>query len=333
MAVKTNGSTRSRQAAADWVVKLATPQVAEADWLAFDAWLRAAPDNRGAYDETLSLWLELDAVAAAGGAESLGPPNYRLRLFVAPPSAWWATGAVVALTAIAVSSAVYLRPAPRLEQSSAVYATARGEQLSARLADGTRIDLAGASRLLVRFDGHHRNVTMTSGEAAFAVTHDPRRPFIVAVGDRRVQDVGTEFDIRRGPSDVAVTVRQGLVQVEPAAGALGSPISVGPGRRLRHQDGSARSDIESVTPENIFAWKTGRLVYRDQPLQDVADDLNRYFTHPLRIEGDKVADLRFTGVLRVDAEAPTVERLTALLPVSATPANGAIILRLRETPR
>lgn len=332
MAVKTNGKVRSRQAAADWVVKLAAPDAAETDWLAFDAWLQAAPGNRRVYDDTLSLWLELDAIAGQHAFESFDPPM-RSRRYAAPPSTWSAVGAVVAVAAIAVSSALYLGPARPPQAPSAVYATARGKQLSVRLADGTRIDLAGASRLLVRFDEGHRDVTMTRGEAAFTVTHDPRRPFVVAVGDRRVQDVGTEFDIRRGASDVAVTVRRGLVQVKPAAGAAGSVVSVGPGRQLRHQDGSDHSDIENVTPDDIFAWKAGRLVYRDQPLRVVVEDLNRYFTHPVRVEDDKVAELRFTGVLTVDDEAPTIQRLTALLPVSATASNGAIIVRLREAPR
>lgn len=332
MAVKTNGNTRSRQAAADWVVKLATPDLAETDWLAFDAWLQAAPDHRRAYDDTLSLWLELDAVAALDRLETLDPPVRRSRRFVGSPSAWWATGAVAAVSAIAVSSALYLSPA-RQQAPAAVYATAKGKQLTVQLADGTRIDLAGDSRLLVRIDESRRDVVMTRGEAAFAVAHDPQRPFVVAVGDRRVQDVGTEFDIRRGPSDVAVTVRQGLVQVEPAAGAAGAAVSVGPGRQLRHKDGSDHSEVENVTPDDIFAWKTGRLVYRDQPLRVVVEDLNRYFTHPVRVADDKVAALRFTGVLTVDDEAPTIQRLTALLPVSATARNGAIIVRMREAPR
>jgi transmembrane sensor len=336
-AANTDALAPARQAAADWVVRLAASRLPEAEWLAFEAWLHAAPEHRRAYDETLCLWLEMDAAATEFRAR--GDERRRLRSrrrfegAASSPLTWWTAGAVAALALIAVSSAIYLRPAERSPPPQAVYATAKGQRLTVRLADGTRVHLAGATRIMARFDADSRNVVMTSGEAAFNVAHDAKRPFTVAVGDRRVRDIGTEFDIRRGTADIAVTVRQGQVQVAPAAELAGSGVSIGPGCRLRHRDGLRGSIVESVSPDVVFAWTTGRLIYRDQPLRAVVEDLNRYLPRPVRLDGDKTADLRFTGVLTVDAEAPTLARLTALLPVSASTADGAIVIRSREDAR
>jgi len=326
---------RSRKAAADWVVRLSAADTAEPDWLAFERWLDASPHNRHAYDECMALWLALGDVAdtlSDNDLDAVGRPLQRPSPALASPSVWWAGGAAAALALIAVSSSLYLRPDDRAAPAT-VYATELGKQSTVQLADGTRIDLGGASRIAVRFDAGHRDVTLMNGEAAFKVTHDAERPFTVAVGDRRVEDVGTEFDVRRGPADIAVTVREGLVQVGPVAGADGAVISVRPGQRLRHADGADASVVERVMADDIFAWRSGRLIYRDQPLQIVAEDLNRYLPNPLSLQGDTIAKLRFTGVLNVDSEAPTLSRLQALLPVSATPSNGAIILSSRENAR
>ncbi len=49
----------AQDAAAEWVIKLRGEEVGEADWLAFDAWLNAAPDHGRAYDAADALWTEL----------------------------------------------------------------------------------------------------------------------------------------------------------------------------------------------------------------------------------------------------------------------------------
>ncbi|MDB5494695.1 MAG: iron dicitrate transport regulator FecR, partial [Phenylobacterium sp.] len=51
--------------AADWVVRLQADDLAEADALAFDAWLQASPQNASAYDSVLRTSREFEANAAA----------------------------------------------------------------------------------------------------------------------------------------------------------------------------------------------------------------------------------------------------------------------------
>jgi transmembrane sensor len=180
---------------------------------------------------------------------------------------------------------------------------------------------------------HDRELTLTDGEAAFAVAHDASRPFTVVVGDRQVRDLGTEFDVKRGRDELAVTVLQGVVSVRPLGDAPGATTTLGAGRQLRHAWGAQTSSVALVSAEDAFAWKTGRLIYRDQPLAAVVEDLNRYFPEPLRLQDGRAGAIRFTGVLTVDAEPATIRRLTALLPVSATTSNGAIVLAARENAR
>jgi transmembrane sensor len=242
-------------------------------------------------------------------------------------------GLGAAMTAAWVLLAVHdpaQRADPRLTPVATTYATVKGERRTVMLADGTRLDLGGGSRVAVSLEPGARRVSMDEGEVAFTVTHDPLRPFEVRVGDRQVRDLGTEFDIRRAGSQIRISVRRGMVEVASNGGAQGTPIDLGPGRQLTHDEATDVTTVRTAPVDEAFAWKQGRLIYRDQPLQVVVDDLNRAFPHTLRLEGARVAGLRFTGVLNVDAEDATIRRLTALLPISASRAGGATVLRARD---
>ena len=241
-------------------------------------------------------------------------------------------GAILATLAAVVVLSPVQKPHPAVAGET-VYAAAKGERRTVRLSDGTEIDLSSASRVSVRLTPYARRVTLTDGEAAFLVTHDPSRPFTVIVGDREVRDLGTEFDIRLAGSQIRISVRQGLVEVADHDGRKDAPIPLSAGRQLLHDEGSDVSTVRSVAVADVFAWKQGRLIYRDQPLGVVVDDLNRYFTHTVRIEGERAAGLRFTGVLAVDGEDATIRRLEELLPISATRVNGATVLKARDEPR
>ena len=326
-------------AAADWVVRLQASDAGEAAWLAFESWLGATPDARRAYDAAMSVWLLADAVdqdeierprrgSTAPAHGGLGAGTWGLRT-------WSALGLGAVSLAVLAGTLIWAPMTPKrgAAPTEQVYATARGEQRAVRLADGSKIDLSGDSRVAIGLAPGQRRVTMTRGEAAFSVTHDPGRPFIVSVGDREIRDLGTEFDVRLAGPQIRVQVRQGLVEVSARDRQADAPIALSAGRQLLHDEGSDVSIVRSVTIADVFAWKEGLLIYRDQPLGVVVADLNRYFPHAVRIEGARTAALRFTGVLAVDGEEATIRRLAALLPISATRVNGAMVLKARDDTR
>jgi transmembrane sensor len=48
--------------------------------------------------------------------------------------------------------------------------------------------------------------------------------------------------------------------------------------------------------ESVKAWTERRLVFRDQPLDAVIQEFNRYRTHPLVLDDPALAALRVSGV-------------------------------------
>ena len=299
--------------AADWVARL-SGQPGEADWLAFEAWLGGADERRAAYDKALRLSLMVDREAVALAGRLADRPAAR------PAPMLWGAG-LVSVAAVAVTFAALH---PTAEPKATIYATAKGERRDIVLADGTRIALSTDTRLSVVTRPDRRELTLASGEAAFKVVHDPARPFTVHVGDRVLRDIGTEFDAVRRDGLITVSVREGMVAMERPDDSR-RRVSLGPGSRAEHREGSQEVMVLAANADDAFSWRSGRLIYRDRPLSEVVDDLNRYGDDQVKTIGP-AAGLRFTGVLTIDNQAAMVQRLKGLLPNVATSRKDGVIL-------
>lgn len=328
-----SGQEAAHVDASDWVVRLAQPETDEADWLAFRAWLNAAPANRPAFDAAEAIWLELelraDAVRAAIGVDLPAERASLPRRSAAsaqrrrPALARWIP-AMAACLAVAVVGVTVLRVAL---PPAAIYQTGKAERLKATLADGSIVNLNSNSKIAVRYTPFGRKVELTGEEAAFDVTPDRARPFVVAVNHATVRVVGTEFNIRSDGDDLAVAVRRGAVQVALAAD---NTLRVSAGHQLTRRNGLGEvAEIASI--DDAFSWRTGQLVYRGRPVAEVVRDLNRYFSSQIVVRGDQAAALNFSGVLKLDDEKSAIARLCELLPLNATTQDGAVVLQARPT--
>ena len=313
-----NGGDPAEEAAA-WLARLQSDRADASDWLAFEAWLAASPENWAAYDRAERIADEIDALA--------GPTLASLRARAAKRArtvrAAWALGGLAAAAGLLLWLAVPRAAPPQ------VFDTGRGQIREIALEDGTRITLNAQSHIEASVDRRARRVTMGEGEAAFTVAHDATRPFLITVGDRTVKVVGTEFDIDNRDRRLSVTVRQGVVEVAPSQGVQGDTVRLVRGGRLVHRLGAPVQKIDTVaTPEDAFSWRERRLIYYNASLGEVAADLNRYFPRPLVLDPE-AGRLTFSGVIVVADEDAVLHRLEELLPVAADPTAEGVVLRRR----
>jgi transmembrane sensor len=326
------GDGHEAEEAARWFARLQGEAATGDDWLEFERWLQSSPAHAEAYDQLEGLWIDLEYAPLArelGGRPLLAA---RRRTPARRPSqdqnrrrAWLGAAAAIAASAI-VAIGVGLR-AP--DVTTQTYETAPGQTRQITLADGTHIRLNAASKISVSLGRDARRVRMADAEAAFDVAHDAARPFLIAAGDRQVRVVGTEFNLRHRADLFDLTVRRGVVEVRPADAPQAQPVRVTVGQELTHAVGEAGQVLKVSDADQAFAWTTGQLIYRDQPLSEVAADLSRRFGAPVRVADTRTAALRFSGVLVTDDEADVLRRLEAYAPVRAERAGGAVILRHR----
>jgi len=315
-------SAQHLQEAADWLTRLQRPEVEETDWLAFDAWL-SEPGAQEAYDAIQAVDEEIFQRGPAVRGALVEPRRVAAKRTFTIDWRW-----LGGLGAAAAAAAVALVVAPwgeLLPQPDTLYTTGKGENQAIQLADGSRIDLNTDSHLSVRLEKDARRVTVHDGQALFDVAHDASRPFLITAGDETVRVLGTKFDVRRRDGQLSVTVLRGLVEV--STDGEDAPVRLRPGQMLEHSEGASGVVVRVVAPEDQVGWRSGRLVYRDQPLGRIVSDMNHYFDRPLRLEGEDTANLKFSGVLIVDGQDAMVRRLTSLMPLSATPTHDSIVLR------
>jgi transmembrane sensor len=317
-------------AAVDWLVRLQGETVTERDWLDFDAWLTASPAHAQAYDAVLAFDQRLDLDARFAEAEPVGAPLTSNVVPLRPARRAWVWSAGAAIAAAFVAGAVLVPSKGLMGGRETTYVTGVGERRTIALEDGSRIDMNAASRVTVRFERHARRIKMDDAQVFFDVAKDSSRPFLISAGDTQVRVVGTQFDVRRRDGKVAVNVQRGLVEVRPHLARDAAPYRLRPGQGLSHREGqTADAKLQAVAVEEVAGWRQGRLIYRDQPLSQIAGDMNRLFPRPVKLGDAEAANMRLSGVLIVDEQDAMVDRLSHLLPVRTTTTKDAIVIRAR----
>jgi transmembrane sensor len=195
------------------------------------------------------------------------------------------------------------------------YETAVGEQLSARLPDGSVITMNTDTSLEVEYTQVERRVVMQRGEASFDVDKDSLRPFRVLTGSRIVQAVGTIFNIEMNSDRrLEVTVSEGSVVVSPIATASVTDdtprnrdnvdaeapdlrVNAGELATINGVDERVRTVDLSEIQEQL-AWQQGMLIYRGTSLEDVLADVSRYTTLKLTIADESIRNKRVGGFFR-----------------------------------
>lgn len=322
---------RNDQASA-WVARLHADDVSEADWLELEAWLADDAANVQAYATAERLWaaidvyrapilagVEPDAVTAPSGVVDLT----RRRAARTTWRRWSLAGAPIAAALVAG----VLLIGPMLEGRAVTYVTAPGQTREVTLKDGTTIAMNGGSRLTVRQTDKVRTVEMGQAEAAFDVTHDPARPFLITVGESQVRVIGTAFNIRRDATSTRVSVARGIVRVSDLQDPARA-VRLTVGETVSRDDATDQAVVGRDSADTAQAWRAGRLIYRDRPLSEVAADLSRAFATPVTV-GEGAASLRFTGVLELGDEDRVVRRLEGFLPITAYRTSAGIELRPR----
>lgn len=251
-----------RTDALDWAVRVGDP--AFADWEAFTLWLEADPAHARAYDAATAAVADAAMLLADAGpanddraAEAAAPPRRR--------RPWLATAIAAS---IAVVGAVWAFQGERRELYTVQ--TALGETTHVMLDAGTQIDLAGGTA--VEFDRKDkRYARLAHGQALFTVRHDAAHPFEVTVGEARLVDIGTVFDVRSDAQGLRVAVSEGAVQFDPD----GADARISPGEVLHRPAGASAYTLTRTPAEQVGEWKEGRLTFEGTSLADVALQLKR----------------------------------------------------------
>ncbi len=303
-----------------WLVKLSSGRATEADEQAFFDWLHTSTAHQAAYIRAEQLWEtsaildrlpSLDRIQDVEPAPMQAPP--RLAELPAPaPRSTQAPGfakpsklmlgnwaiAACALLAVVALGIFTGQPADRHYH----LVTAVGEQQEISLEDGTRLLLNSNSQLDVAYSDKHRRARLVRGEVYFDVYPNPKRPFDVETNAGMVRVLGTHFAVREHNQDAVVTVLEGRValgQRPLAAEAFSAQVELGHNQQLSLQQARQGSQPLTINAKAALAWRDKQLVFQNQPLAKVVEELKRYFPVTIALADAGLEQQKITAVIQI----------------------------------
>ncbi|SEK01660.1 FecR family protein [Sphingobium sp. AP50] len=307
------------EAAAHWVVRLASGEMDAAEMARFKDWHALSDAHRGAFDRERGLWQSLDGQQAAFASVTPAPRRRARRwAAVARPRVWLAAGAVAATLA-------FLAPGMMIRLRADEMA-GRGEVRTVALADGSTAMLDSDAAIAIHYDGQERRIDLLQGKAWFDVKHGDRRPFRVAASGGVTQDIGTAFEVDRGAAGVGVNVTQGAVRVRGTASGPG--MLLGMAERARYGDDGALVRLKPGTVSSMAAWRRGLIVLDGRSVAEAIAEIGRYRPGYTLTFADLSAAPRISGIFRIDAPDEALRSVAQMagLQVMTLP-GGMMVLR------
>jgi transmembrane sensor len=203
------------------------------------------------------------------------------------------------------------------------------------LPDGSVVELRDDAHLEVDFSTALRRVTLVRGEAHFAVTSNPARPFIVAAAGLEVRAVGTAFAVQLGAADLAVLVTEGRVALErPLADAAPIALVEAGSRAVLSQESAARAAmVTALAPvelEQQLDWRVPRLEFSGTKLGEAVQLFNRYSARRITLADSQLSELQVSGIVRADNADALLQLLAANYQVVVRDAGPAGYLLERK---
>lgn len=326
------------ETAAEWHARLNSGDTSDQDIERHMDWLLADPAHANAYEHVAATMQNADQfeqAARAAFAQDLSINRTAAPALKNKPellSGWAWPQWSVAAAAVAVILFTVLVPGTGLFEvpsSTQSYIAAGDTVQSYTLADGSQVSLFAGSELTSTMQENERSVVLLRGRAFFDVTPDTLRPFRVTAGGRVVTVVGTRFEVLLGSGFERVAVNEGLVSVgatEEENGAF-DPLLIKPGMVATYALDTAAPVITETAADSVGIWTEGVLPFTETSLPEVMAAIQALFPEKtLRLEGESLEDMKFSGTLVVSGAEKMMQQLGMFLELELTVYGDEIAL-------
>lgn len=319
-----------------WFVRLRSGDATVADHWQFQSWVKSASSHQQEFEKVSRLWTDLDEtkpllIEELNRVVVDGKPQPHLSR-ERHVGRWLRrrglSTALAALLVLFIAGGWWVANRPEVTE----YRTAKGEQRTIALPDGSRMVLNTDTAVTTHLSTFRRAVILHRGEAFFVVSHDKKRSFEVEAGSGVVRDIGTQFTVRRQSEQVTVIVVEGAVEVQGL-----SETDIAPWRLLTAGDKASYGARGSISPiEKIdiaasTAWLEGRMLFDQRPLAEVIQEVGRYHNGEIRVLDSRLNGIKVSGVFAVNDREGLLKALETAIPVNFSRINeGLVVLEQKK---
>ena len=311
--------------ALDWVVRLKTGEPTRAEVEAFQLWRSQSPAHEEAVRTAARVWRNA-AVAAQELAEEDLAAEARCHGQAAPArrlSRRAILGGSIA-AAVAAGYAMVDPPFglwPSLQELSADYRTAKGERRKVDVASDVSLELNTQTSIALRPRQNETEIELISGEASVAANRPPSRPLVMLAAGGRITAARADFNARRLDGMVCVACLEGIVSVEQD----GASVWLKKAEQVTYSSAGLAPALP-VEVEQVAAWQSGLLVFRDRSLGVVVDEVNRYRAGKIIITNADMKSRIVNGTFQIDKLENFVPQVQQLFGARVTSLPGGVVL-------
>lgn len=299
-----------------------------------DKWVFASDDNLKYFTHFKLIWemsRELKVESSLNPEESWAEFKQLTAKSNAPVASikpltsysYWMKFAAMWLVVLAFAALYFTFRVPG--QAKMIVLQTFNEVKSDTLSDGSVITLNKNSRLSYpeKFSGDQRTVKLITGEAFFAVAHNPSKPFIIHINDAMVRVLGTSFNIKNSKYHAEIIVETGIVQV------IRKKVTVRLKRREKADIDFSRNKLnKSSNPDDLYKYyRTQQFVADKTPLWRIVQVLNEIYHVNIQIADKKLAKRTITTTFKVKSLDSTLNIIADTFNVQVIHQTNKIIIK------
>lgn len=202
--------------------------------------------------------------------------------------------------------------------SSIIYAPI-GARIKFSLPDGSKGMLNSGSTLTYSLPFSANRQVRLKGEAWLEVNHDEKHPFEINTGNSTVKVLGTSLNVSAYPEEKYVEVVLLKGSVEFLNNENNEKVRMTPSERLIFKDGNISQSFTDPTKYN--AWTEGKLVFRGDPMEEVARRIERWYNVKIVLADSALEKYSFRATFEDDKIEEVLKFLAMTSPIkySITP--------------
>ncbi len=211
----------------------------------------------------------------------------------------------------------------------------RGVRKEVRLPDGTFVRLNSGSRITYSSDINTDDIRRVElkGEAFFYVKGDKHHPFIVTTPRVSVRVLGTQFNIKEYPGEMAseTTLLKGSIELT-VNDRSDQKFLLKPSEKFAivekraisgsENDKSSVLSIENIMPVKLgdqeyiseITWTENKLVFQNETFEELIPKLERWYNVKITLDDPAIGSYRYTGIFTNENIVQAIEAMQLIKP-------------------
>ncbi len=322
---KTQAGTPEDQAFA-WLTLLILGEATVDELEALARWRAQSPLNEAALVEAGKLWRFVKPVVATVARPHQGPAAAVTPARPSRMNPRMARRAVLGGALAASAAYLVVRPPfglwPSLSEITSDYRTGAGQQRRITTASGATIELNTRTSVDIRpVADNIERIELIAGEAAISTAAYASRSIEAIAGNGHATASDATFNMRAAESSVCVTCVAGEILVK----LRGQAVTLRQREQVTYTDRELRAIVE-VDPAGVTSWQQGVLIFHDEPLDRVVEEVNRYWTGRIIVANADLAKRLVTARVKLDHLDDAITQIGLVFHANVTRLPGGIVV-------